>query len=173
MKRIFISLYLTALPVVIGIGGWRLAGSEPGAMAWMVSALVPLLFVGGLMIAKRARTAEQPIVIHLAGPIGIGAAALLAPLEAARVPLMVAGALWAAHLIYLFGYSRFGREKSSRIEVGSEMPNVVFSDIDGQPVSTADLRGAPAVLLFFRGNWCPLCMAQIREVAASYRAKGL
>ena len=24
-------------------------------------------------------------------------------------------------------------------------------------------------MLFFRGNWCPLCMAQIREIAAQYR----
>lgn len=173
MKRVFISAYLTVLPAVAIAGGWRIADGDPAGLAWVgpiVSASLPLLWLGVTILLRRARTAEQPMAFHLAGPIGVGIAAALAPLRLAWMPLIVSGVLWLAHLAYLFGYSRFGREKSSRIEVGSEMPNVVFTDVDGKPVSTADLRGAPAVLLFFRGNWCPLCMAQIREVAASYRA---
>ena len=34
---------------------------------------------------------------------------------------------------------------------------------------SVDLRGKPAVLLFFRGNWCPICRAQVKEVAEGYR----
>ena len=88
----------------------------------------------------------------------------------AILPIALAAGLWLTHLVYLFTYSRFGRTESRRIEVGQPMPAVSFTDVDGRPVSTADLAGAPAVLLFFRGNWCPLCMAQIREVAKSYQA---
>ena len=32
-----------------------------------------------------------------------------------------------------------------------------------------DFAGSPAVLVFYRGNWCPLCMAQIRELAGRHR----
>jgi peroxiredoxin len=34
---------------------------------------------------------------------------------------------------------------------------------------SADLIGSPAILIFYGGNWCPLCMAQIREVAERYQ----
>ena len=40
--------------------------------------------------------------------------------------------------------------------------------LEGREVSSAEL--APALLMFFRGNWCPLCMAQIQEVAEQYRS---
>ncbi len=42
-------------------------------------------------------------------------------------------------------------------------------DYRGQLHRSVDLLGNPAVLLFYRGNWCPLCMAQISEIAARYR----
>jgi len=31
------------------------------------------------------------------------------------------------------------------------------------------LRGRPTVPVFYRGNWCPLCMAQVGEIAARWR----
>jgi len=40
----------------------------------------------------------------------------------------------------------------------------------GAEWKSQQLENHPALLLFFRGNWCPLCMAQIKEVSEHYRA---
>ncbi len=174
MKRVFISAYLTALPAIAGVGIWKIVGDDVGRWSWLgpvISALLPLTWLGVSILLRHARTAEQPLAFHLAGPIGVAAAVALAPVGApeAIVPIALTAGLWLTHLVYLFSYSRFGRTRSQRIEVGQPMPEVSFTAVDGNPVSTAQLAGAPAVLLFFRGNWCPLCMAQIREVAKSYQ----
>ncbi|MBO6939999.1 MAG: redoxin domain-containing protein [Deltaproteobacteria bacterium] len=175
MKRVFVSAYLTALPAIAGIGIWQMLGPEVGRWSWLgpvISALMPLTWLGVTILLRLARTPEQPLAFHLAGPVGVAAAVGLAPVGSpeAIVPIALTAGLWLTHLVYLFSYSRFGRTRSKRIEVDQPMPEVRFTDVDGNAVSTADLAGAPAVLLFFRGNWCPLCMAQIREVAKSYRA---
>ena len=39
-------------------------------------------------------------------------------------------------------------------------------DLDGNMVRSSEMLGAPAVFLFYRGNWCPICMAQIDELVA-------
>ncbi len=36
-------------------------------------------------------------------------------------------------------------------------------------VRSVDLRGAPAVILFVRGNWCPFCSRQVSDLAQHYR----
>ncbi len=42
-------------------------------------------------------------------------------------------------------------------------------DNNGRTLSSGSFSGQPALWLFYRGNWCPLCMAQIEEVAERYR----
>ena len=49
--------------------------------------------------------------------------------------------------------------------VGGKLPNFTLSDVDGKAFDGESLKGRPAVVVFFRGNWCPSCMAQIRELA--------
>ena len=39
----------------------------------------------------------------------------------------------------------------------------------GQEVTSRELVAKPALWIFYRGNWCPLCVAQVREIAAQYR----
>ncbi len=41
---------------------------------------------------------------------------------------------------------------------------------DGSVIDSACFAGRPWLLLFHRGNWCPFCVAQVRELAAIYRA---
>jgi len=50
-----------------------------------------------------------------------------------------------------------------------------LTDLDGQPISLADLRGK-AVWITFWASWCPPCQQEtpvIRELAEEYRARGL
>lgn len=48
--------------------------------------------------------------------------------------------------------------------VGSAAPVFELADHGGAKVSLASLlRSGPAVLLFFRGRWCPFCVAQLES----------
>jgi peroxiredoxin len=73
-------------------------------------------------------------------------------------------------LAYTRWYSRFGREPSAALSIGATLPrDLPFVEHGRGPITAAELRGRPTVLLFYRGNWCPLCMAQVGEIAARWR----
>jgi peroxiredoxin len=71
---------------------------------------------------------------------------------------------------YARWYSRLDRERQADLEVGARLPHFEVVDLDGTPVRSDSFLGHPTAFLFIRGNWCPLCMAQVRELAADYRA---
>jgi peroxiredoxin len=60
------------------------------------------------------------------------------------------------------------RPVSTQLAVGNVL-RTALKGADGAPFNTRTLRGKPALVFFYRGNWCPLCMAQVKEVAARYR----
>jgi peroxiredoxin Q/BCP len=54
---------------------------------------------------------------------------------------------------------------SPEVSVGSKLPDLSFPDDHGKVVALASLRGHGAVLLFFRGVFCPSCRAQLAKLA--------
>jgi peroxiredoxin len=53
---------------------------------------------------------------------------------------------------------------------GQPLPEFTALDEQGRKVSSSDLRGTPAVLLFVRGSWCPFCSRQVQDLTRYYRA---
>ncbi|MBC7806918.1 MAG: peroxiredoxin family protein [Akkermansiaceae bacterium] len=52
--------------------------------------------------------------------------------------------------------------------VGRTVKSFTLPDSDGNTVSLADTLGKePIVLIFYRGNWCPFCHAQMDEITAA------
>ena len=49
------------------------------------------------------------------------------------------------------------------------MPEFSVLTLDDQLVSSFSFRGAAQIIVFYRGNWCPLCVAQIGELAEAYK----
>lgn len=50
--------------------------------------------------------------------------------------------------------------------VGDRMPSFVLKDRKGNTVSSDDLlKRGPLVVTFFRGTWCPYCMAELRALS--------
>jgi peroxiredoxin len=50
---------------------------------------------------------------------------------------------------------------------GTPLPDSKLLDIDGQPTTLADtLAGKPAVIVFYRGGWCPYCDIALRTYQA-------
>jgi peroxiredoxin len=71
--------------------------------------------------------------------------------------------------LYIYWYSNNKRIKAQSITNGKMLPEIIVQDIQNNQVDSKTLLGKKAVIFFYRGNWCPLCMAQIDEIAASYK----
>ncbi len=72
-----------------------------------------------------------------------------------------------------------GADPHSEPNGGSDLdnvaPNFQLTKIDGAPVSVSELRGHPAVLIFWTA-WCPVCKEEaphFNELAARYEPKGV
>jgi peroxiredoxin len=51
------------------------------------------------------------------------------------------------------------------LPVGAKIPEFQLEDQDGKPVSSADLLSKSRLVLhFFRGRWCPFCVAQLEAM---------
>ena len=70
-------------------------------------------------------------------------------------------------LLYVFWYSRFDK-RTQLFEVGKPLPHFDLEDTNKNSISSASFLGKPTIFMFYRGNWCPLCMAQIKEIASQY-----
>ncbi|MGB1087336.1 MAG: peroxiredoxin family protein, partial [Alphaproteobacteria bacterium] len=110
------------------------------------------------------RTSSNMPLVLAAAIVGV----VLAVVEGTLLQVDLAVLCFFALLAYDFWYSRFGRKESAALTIGNKLPTFVMEDADGNEVTADNFKGAPAIFMFFRGNWCPLCMAQIKEVADRY-----
>jgi peroxiredoxin len=61
------------------------------------------------------------------------------------------------------------------IELGKEAPDFTLRDENSQPVHLKDLRGSPVVLVFYVGDFAPVCtneMCGYRDDYSHFQAKG-
>ncbi len=173
LKSAFIATYMMLLMAVTGFAGWLLyRGASPLAWTGVLLTSAPLLMVIGwlMMFRSFARTSERFPMINLLGIVGVGMAgwAWYQQLEAALAPTL-AVATWLGFLAYAYWYSRFGRTPSARISAGSTLPNFAVKTANGGVLHSREFAGRPAILIFYRGNWCPLCMAQVKELVGRYQ----
>jgi peroxiredoxin len=84
--------------------------------------------------------------------------------------LIVFGVLAVALIaIVYWRRSRGLRPTPRQLAHGKPLPDFQAVDEHGQPVRSGDLHGAPAVILFVRGNWCPFCSRQVDNLTEYYR----
>src|SRR5262249_35730135 len=50
--------------------------------------------------------------------------------------------------------------------VGPPAPDFVVMKVDRAEFRLSSLRGTPVLLKFFRGSWCPYCVAELRDYDA-------
>lgn len=172
-KQAFISLFSSVVPPLLALDALRraLRGPRGERSGWALLAAIHALpgayFARGFL-RPAARTSPNLPGPQAATSLGVLAAARFAR----RHPLAVAlaGGEILAWRAYTHWYSRFGRESSPALTVGATLPaDLPFVEHGRGPVTATDLRGQPTVLLFYRGNWCPLCMAQVGEIAERWR----
>jgi peroxiredoxin len=129
-----------------------------------------VLVIGVLMLFRRiARTSAHFASLIVLGAIGV----ILSHAGYARggsiVGPVLAVAGFVAFLAYVYWYSVFGRSESHRLAVGNVLPEFELKNVAGELLQSSSLTDKAAIWLFYRGNWCPLCMAQIKELATQYR----
>jgi peroxiredoxin len=114
----------------------------------------------------RARTSARLPGVQLVAAIGLALAAypVLSASGRSYLPLGLALAGYLVMQWYVWVYSSYGRKTSDAIALGQSLPDVSFETLDGGAISTSDLTGSKTLIIFFRGNWCPLCKAQLKEV---------
>lgn len=64
------------------------------------------------------------------------------------------------------------------VAAGDPLPDATLTTVDGQQVTLASvLDGAPAVIVFYRGAWCPYCNITLKHyeqtLAATLREQGV
>jgi peroxiredoxin len=175
MTNLFKSVFVVALPaIVMTLAAYSLLntgtlGVPTGILLALANGVVAGFFMMLLALKDRART--KPRLHGIAAVVGLFgvSGALLASSVTATV-VAIAATPMIGWFVYDFWYSSFGTRSSPDLEVGKRLPLFLLEDQDGESVSSESFLGSPALLLFYRGNWCPLCMAQIKEIARDYRA---
>jgi len=180
LKPLFIMGYMLALMAgaVIAMAG-ALRGADIFAAAGLLLTAAPMLVF--LMIVmgtgKVARTTERMPVIMVLGLAGAALSVWAVLTRGAAVEWAGgAAALWLAYLLYAYWYSSFGRKPSPALKAGQSLPGFSVERSDGQTLQSAELTADKSVIVFIRGNWCPLCMGQVNELtaaAADLEAAGL
>lgn len=177
LKSLFVSAHVSLAFSLTGLALWSAWAHDPAL--WLPVALVAApqaAFFARLYLAPVARTSANLNLLLAAAALGwLGTLAAAAagdrPLADAWSLAAVAAAtvMAVSSLLYIYWYSRFPARNHPALAVGARLPGFELTGVDGQRLSSQQLVSRPTVWIFFRGNWCPLCMAQIHEVAGQYR----
>jgi peroxiredoxin len=132
--------------------------------------LLPLGFFMSLLALKPVARTSRSLKVFTS-LIFIGLALISTEFylgNASTLVLIIALVSMAVWILYIRWYSYL---PPSRIEinVGDSMPELTFIDNEGNQVLSTDFAGKRVLYMFYRGNWCPLCMAQIKEISVQYR----
>jgi len=129
-----------------------------------------ILVISWVMLFKStARTSARFPLLTVLAVAGVIAAAWGYAEGGSPLALLLALGGLAGFLVYAYWYSSFSERASRQLQPGQSLPEFDLQDIAGDPVSSSTLTDRPVIWMFYRGNWCPLCMAQIKELAGQYR----
>jgi peroxiredoxin len=137
---------------------------------WLGAALScagPVGFFAAVFARPTARTSPN---LHAVLGAGIAGTILALVLDGGRVgapALLAAGVGVVGTLLYVYWYSRFGDASATTLAEGAKLPTFTLVE-HGREVTSRDLLGKPGLWIFYRGNWCPICVAQVREICAQY-----
>ena len=174
LKSIFISGFVTWLAVVSLYAFTQLVrGTEP-LLSWLglaLTAFTPLVFFIKAFTFKSPRTPRHPVEYSVLSGLGLVLTMAMSARygQAAGAIHVWAGITLLAWLVYLRWYSVFRGRDADAIRVGSALPEFRLESMDGHIVSSESFKAKPHLLLFYRGNWCPFCTAQVEELATAYK----
>jgi peroxiredoxin len=168
MKNSIKSLFISGFPVFALIIFVRtLINSIFGIneIGLLISSITVVIFFSMLFIKPVARTTKT--LTFYSNLIVLGFVLNLFNFE--QQSLLISVLLALGWLAYLTWYSSFNSRNTSVLEVGKTLPDFTLENAQKEQVSVNNLSGYFKIFIFYRGNWCPLCMAQIKEVVNEYK----
>lgn len=174
MKKLILPLIL--LNLIGGIGSGVMLWQSNGDLIWLGSLLTTLPLPFLLIILTNAlgiaRTSARLPIIQLLSISGLAivghslynAQGLGSTTQLIALILTIFGAVFIQWFIW--NYSSYGREKSESIVKGETLPTLSFTRLDNSSILSTTFTGSKTLLVFFRANWCPFCMNQLKEVQA-------
>ena len=168
LKSLFISVWNSLLLAGIFRSIYQINNSDY-VNAWvlaLIALVTPALFFVWVFTFNVARTSRAMKAVIGISSIAFVTAVLTANTTSETLAWLAVSLFGAA--LYEWWYSSFGERDTSFLAIGSTLPAMDFETADGSMVKTQDIN-KPMLMMFFRGNWCPLCMAQIKEIAAQYQ----
>ena len=170
IKSVFISAFLAfeAVATVVAVA----ALARGGGLEWLgvLAASAPLLVLVATAFATRSIARTSAGVPWLTATAAAGFLATVSVTLGTDhfVPVLLAGASLVGTALYVSWYSFLERPPTPLLAPGRFLPSFEAEDELGTPFRSRSLVGRPAVLLFYRGNWCPFCVAQVGELASAY-----
>lgn len=147
---------VAAVIVAISSSTWWWLGV---AVAWL-----PVLgYLGYLLLARPSTRTRNLWPLYGIALVGV---ALAVP--AGWIAVLVAVLGLGSILLYSYVYSR-QHVPDGGLRVNQPLPDFPLQRSDGTMTSSSELTDRPYVVMFYRGNWCPFCMVQVRQIAEEYR----
>jgi len=174
LKSLYVSAYIggSVSGLLLALAMIATTGADSPWLGTAVACAAPVLFFASVFTLPIARTSPNLHPVLAAGVAGTLLGAGLSAWHgdgAWSLAVLVAAVDGVfGTLLYVYWYSRFDAPTGSPLRTGSRL--VDFPLVErGREVASADLLAKPALWIFYRGNWCPLCVAQINEICAQYR----
>lgn len=177
MKNLFKSLFIAVFPMfamyVLIVSSLHLIQHDFSFryLGRLLTALTIVVFFTGLFIKSQARTSRNLNAFSLFISLGFITSLVLGGImeNGEVIGSSMSFMLALCWIVYLKWYSVFEKRDDSVLKIGNVLPNFLLEDSNKNTIASKFFLGKPSIYLFYRGNWCPLCMAQIKEIAAQYK----
>lgn len=168
MKNLTKSLFISGFPIfalIIFVKTIIDTNFNISNIGILISSITVVIFFSMLFIKPVARTTKTLTIYSSLIVLGF----VLNLFNFEQKSLLIAVGLALGWLAYLTWYSSFNSRNTSVLEIGKILPDFTLENGESKPVSLNDLSGEFKIFIFYRGNWCPFCMAQIKEVVNEYK----
>ena len=174
LKGLFISAYATFIVVIAFYAAYAYLLNVSN-LSWLGNVLsygTGLIYFAGIFLIATPRTSKNmwstwvPIIL---GTILTFYGTFLNKESVTYLPLILSLLMLGNWFLYTYWATDFSGRNKAVLQVGKKIPSVSFKNLDGSGVAIETFLGAPAIFLFYRGNWCPFCMAQIKELSKEYQ----
>ena len=82
---------------------------------------------------------------------------------------IVAAAILLIAVAVIFLKKKAGPKIPNRLRPGRSLPDFLVADESGNPIRSVQVIGSPTVMMFVRGNWCPFCTSQVKDLTKYYK----
>lgn len=76
---------------------------------------------------------------------------------------------WVLYLVWFSYFQGRNAQENPILKIDQQLPILDLENSLGESVSSKRFAGTPSIFIFYRGNWCPFCMAQIKEMVSKHK----